>query len=113
MRRLADVTAELGWSGEAEVLRWVEAACVRLEPGSDPGFLAIDVARLRLIRELSEDLDLDRESIPVVLELLEQVYDLRRRLRAVAEAVADEPEESRRRILLRCRHRLEVRDYKA
>ena len=113
MRDLADVVAELGLVDEAEVLRWVEAACVRPEPGSGSGgsggagrayrFRAIDVARLRLIRELDEDLAIDREAIPVVMDLLDQVYDLRRRVRALTEALAEEPEEVRRRVLGRCR----------
>ena len=48
MRSLPEVVAELGLQGEAEVLRWVEAACLRPEPGGGYRFRAIDVARLRL-----------------------------------------------------------------
>jgi chaperone modulatory protein CbpM len=101
---VAEVAAELGLAGEAEVLRWVEAECVRPDP-SDGGyrFRRVDVARLRLIRELDRDLALDPDAIPVVLGLLDQVYDLRRRARALARAVADEPEEVRRRVLGRYR----------
>src|ERR687884_365567 len=84
MRSLPEIVAELGLKGEAEVLRWVEAECVRPEPGEGFRFRAIDVARLRLIRELDRDLAVDPEAIPVVLDLLDQVYDLRRRVRALA-----------------------------
>ncbi len=102
---LAEVVAELGLAGEAEVLRWVEADCVRPDPSPDGGrrFRRVDVARLRLIGELDRDLALDPDAIPVVLGLLDQVYDLRRRARALARAVADEPEEVRRRVLGRYR----------
>jgi chaperone modulatory protein CbpM len=103
MRSLPEVVAELGLQGEAEVLRWVEAACLRPEPGEGYRFRAIDVARLRLIRELDRDLAVDAEAIPVVLDLLDQVYDLRRRVRALADALALEDEAVRRRVLERCR----------
>src|SRR3954468_17285174 len=103
MRSLPEVVAELGLQGEAEVLRWVEAACLRPEPGEGYRFRAIDVARLRLIRELDRDLALDREAIPVVMDLLDQVYDLRRRVRALALALEAEEEGVRRRVLARCR----------
>src|SRR5919205_345074 len=103
MRSLPEVVAELGLESEAEVLRWVEAECLRPEPGGGYRFRAIDVARLRLIRELDRDLAVDREAIPVVLDLLDQVYDLRRRVRALAEALAEEDEAVRRRVLERWR----------
>jgi chaperone modulatory protein CbpM len=108
VRSIAEVVAELGLAGEAEVRRWVEAECVRPEPagagaGGGHRFRQIDVARLRLIRELDRDLALDADAIPVVLGLLDQVYDLRRRTRALAQAVAEEPEEVRRRVLGRYR----------
>jgi chaperone modulatory protein CbpM len=106
VRGAAEVAAELGLAGgEAEVLRWVEAECVRPDAADGGGyrFRRVDVARLRLIRELDEDLALDRDAIPLVLGLLDQVYDLRRRARALAAAVADEPEEVRRRVLGRYR----------
>ena len=39
----------------------------------------------------------------MVLDLLDQVYDLRRRVRALADALALEDEAVRRRVLERCR----------
>lgn len=104
MRTVAEIVTELDLrGGEAEVLRWVEAECVRPEPGGERRFRAIDVARLRLIRELEGDLALDREAIPLVLDLLDQVYALRRRARALAEALGAEPDDVRRRVLRRYR----------
>jgi len=105
LRTVQEVVADLALGGEAEVLRWVEAGCVRPEPGAGGGvrFRAIDVARLRLARELDEDLALGPEAVPVVLALLDQVYGLRRRTRALAEALAGEPEAVRRRVLERYR----------
>lgn len=110
MRSLAEVVAELGVGSDAEVLRWIEAECVRPEAsGGAYRFRQIDIARLRLIRELDQDLALDREAIPVVLELLDQLYDLRRRVRALALALADEDESTRRKVVERYRRHLQGR----
>ncbi|MDE2200494.1 MAG: hypothetical protein KGJ41_15880 [Rhodospirillales bacterium] len=54
-------------------------------------FRDIDVARLRLIHELRHELHLEEDALPVVLHLLDQLYDTRRhllRLRAAIEQTA-------------------------
>jgi chaperone modulatory protein CbpM len=84
-----------------DLSRWIDNAWVR--PDGEPGqyrFQAIDVARLRLIVELRDDLGVDEAALPVVLSLLDQLYETRRhmrRLRSAIETVA--PDEVRRRIL--------------
>lgn len=107
MRSLTEVVTELGIGSDAEILRWIEAECIRPEAaGGSYRFQQIDVARLRLIRELDEELALDRDAIPVVMGLLDQLYDLRRRVRALAEALAHEDEAVRRKVLARYRAHL-------
>jgi chaperone modulatory protein CbpM len=59
----------------------------------------LDIARCDLIRQLRDDLEIDRETVPVVLSLLDQVYGLRRELRALMRAVERQPESVRRQIL--------------
>ena len=61
-------------------------------------FLEVDVARLRFVRELRYELEVDDEAFPVVLSLVDQVHTLRHELRAVVRAVHDEPPEVRTRI---------------
>jgi chaperone modulatory protein CbpM len=56
------------------------------------------LARARLILELRDELAIDIEAMPLVLNLLDQVYAARRSLRRLAEAVAAEPEDVRARI---------------
>jgi chaperone modulatory protein CbpM len=70
-----------------EVQDWVARGWV-LPQGSPPDwtFAEIDVARVRLIRDLRHDLGVEEDTLPLVLSLLDQVYDLRRRLLAVAAA---------------------------
>lgn len=58
-------------------------------------FLDVDVARLRLIRELRVDLALGDEAVPVVLKLLDQIHALRYQLNCLSDALADQPDEIR------------------
>lgn len=78
---------------------WVErgwVASVITEKGRIYG--EIDVARLQLICTMRDDLELDRDFVPTMLRLLDQVYGLRKDLRAVWQAIAAEPAEIRDRI---------------
>lgn len=50
-------------------------------------FHNIDVARLHLIQGLRHDLRLEEDALPVVLRLMDQLYDARRRLRRLRDAV--------------------------
>jgi chaperone modulatory protein CbpM len=61
-------------------------------------FAEIDIARIRLICDLRQ-MDLDDETLPLVLSLLDQLYDLRDLLRSLIGAVAAQPEEVRAAIL--------------
>jgi chaperone modulatory protein CbpM len=67
-------------------------------------FEDIDVARIRLIIELRDTLDVDERALPTVLSLLDQIYDLRRRMSALNTAMAQTLNEDIRAAL---RHRLE------
>ncbi|HVM86107.1 MAG TPA: chaperone modulator CbpM [Candidatus Binatia bacterium] len=83
---------------------WIANQWVRPEEagsGGDYVFHAIDVARVRLIQELHHDLQINEEALPVVLSLLDQLYDQRRRLRALADAIAAVAPEDVRHALAR------------
>jgi chaperone modulatory protein CbpM len=81
--------------------RWISNAWVR--PDGDPGhylFREIDVARIRLIMELREYLEIEEPALPTVLSLLDQLYDMRRRLRGLNAALEETvPAEIRKRLL--------------
>lgn len=65
--------------------RWISNQWVR--PDGDAGhyvFGDIDVARIRLIQALRDEMEVNEDALPVVLSLLDQLYDLRRQLRAIA-----------------------------
>lgn len=82
---------ELPGLPEADVRRWIANEWVRPDKGSDSYvFRDIDVARIRLIRDLRDELEINEAALPVVLMLLDQLYDLRRRLRELSVG-SDEP----------------------
>jgi chaperone modulatory protein CbpM len=79
-----------------ELLRWVENRWVLPERrGEGWGFDEVDVARVELILEIRGEFALDDEALPLVLGLLDQVYDLRRQLRRMCDAVAAQSPEIR------------------
>lgn len=83
----------------AELRVWCEAGWVAPAEGEGgPVFDDVDLARIRLVRELRDDLALDAEAIPVVLSLVDQLYGVRRELRALARAVDQQDREIAARI---------------
>lgn len=100
MMRIQAVIALFADLDEAELVVWVERGWVRPEPaGTGWTFHEIDIARVRLIHDLRHRMDLNEEAIPLILSLLDQVYDLRAQLGAVLRAVEQQPEPVRRAIL--------------
>jgi chaperone modulatory protein CbpM len=65
-------------------------------------FHEIDVARVKLIRQLREDMEVNEEALPVVLSLLDQLYEMRRRFQALGDAIAETaPEDIQRAVAAR------------
>jgi chaperone modulatory protein CbpM len=94
MIRIDAVIARFGSLDESRIADWIARGWVHAE-GASPAewlFSEIDIARLHLVRELSVDLALDEETMPLVLSLLDQVYSLRRTLRTVMDIVNAAPE---------------------
>ena len=96
-----DAVIELVGGLEAQELRrWIEERWVLPETaGAGYVFREVDVARVRLILELRHELAIDEEAMPVVLSLLDQVYELRRRLKAMTAALDAQPEAVRSTVL--------------
>ncbi len=83
----------------AELEVWIERKWVRPTGDDDEWYFAEqDVARLELICDLIHDLDIDAEALDIILPLLDQVYTLRRSLRAITQAVGELPADSRRHV---------------
>jgi len=67
-----------------DLRNWITEGHVRPERAEgELAFTEMDVERVRLILELREEMAVNEEALPVVLSLLDQLYALRRRLRAM------------------------------
>jgi chaperone modulatory protein CbpM len=121
--RITAVTALFADLPEAELTAWVVRGWVqparpdpdradpdRADPDrADPDpadadaatwdFLEIDVARVRLIHDLRRSMEIAEETMPLVLSLLDQIYDLRGTLRDVLRALETQPEPVRTSVL--------------
>ena len=77
-----------------ELMRWVDNRWV-LPERRGPTFIfhEVDVARVELILEIRQEFAIDEEALPLVLGLLDQVYDLRRQLRRMCDALAVQPQD--------------------
>jgi chaperone modulatory protein CbpM len=107
MIRMEALIARFPALERVDVERWVEMDLVRVDREADAyGFHEIDVARVELILRLREDMDVNEDALPIVLSLLDQLFDARRRMRDLDEALAKvAPESVRRDLALRLTRR--------
>lgn len=82
---------------------WMRNEWVRPEAAGDVlGFGEIDIARVILILQLRDELDVNDAALPIVLSLIDQLYDMRRHVRHLTSAVQDTvPAELRTKLLQR------------
>lgn len=94
MIAFAAVLQEIRGLDATELRRWIEARWVLPErTEQDYFFHEVDVARCRLIIELRQEMLIDDEAMPLVLNLLDQIYALRSEIRAVRVALEKLPPE--------------------
>ena len=86
-----------------QLRRWVDQGWVRADrEGGVYVFAEIDCARVRLIRDVHDTMEVNDEVMPMILSLVDQVYGLRRELRRIALAIQAQPEDVRQAIAERC-----------
>ena len=89
-----DLLRRLKGLDRRELARWVENRWVLPERHNNTWiFHEVDVARVELILEIRDEFAIDDEALPLVLGLLDQVYDLRRQLRRMCDALSAQPPE--------------------
>jgi chaperone modulatory protein CbpM len=85
---------------QVELIAWVERGWVIPDTdGSGFEFHEIDVARVRMIHDLRRGMDIGEDAMPLVLSLLDQVYELRSRLKSLLHAVDAQPRDVKLAIL--------------
>jgi len=78
---------------------WIEEGWLAPRRNGGGGrFSEVDLARAQLIRDLGE-LGVNDEGIPVILDLIDQLYGLRRTLRELLSTIHAQPEAIKRRML--------------
>ena len=84
---------------QVHVERWVARGLLRPHGVADAWiFEQVDVARVRLLAELVDDIGLDDDTVEVVVGLVDQVHTLRGQLGLLAQAIAEQPPETREAI---------------
>lgn len=97
MTTLAELLGAHSGLTTLRVERWVARGLLRPTSGGSESwsFEQVDIARVRLLAELGDDLGLDDDTIEAVIGLIDQVHTLRSQIDLLARAIADQPAESR------------------
>ena len=87
MITIAAICVEVPGLTEAEIYHFVEADWVRpARNHGQPVFSHADLARIRLIQDLRTALEVEESTLPLVLNLLDQLYTTRHQLRRLLAA---------------------------
>jgi len=89
MMRIDELVEAISALQRADLDGWIQEELVL--PQQEAGsflFTDKDCARVRLICTLHYELEIDVETLPVVLSLVDQLYDTRQRLQSLGAAVA-------------------------
>lgn len=89
-----------------QLVRFIEGDLVRPER-SDGGYVfrVVDIARLELLCDLSQDLDLDDTALSIVISLIDQLHATRQELAAMVRAIDAVPADLRGQLLAEMKHR--------
>ncbi|UGY11840.1 chaperone modulator CbpM [Bradyrhizobium septentrionale] len=88
MMAIDDLLATISTLQRSDLERWIGEELV--SPQQDAGSLLFsdrECARIRLICTLTYELEIDSGTLPVVLSLVDQLYDTRQRLLSLTRAV--------------------------
>ena len=93
MKHIEEVISLVPGLSRSDLERWIHAALVEAErDDGGPVLSEIQFARVRLICTLHYDMDVEEETLPVVLDLLDQLHDTRDRLHTLSQAVLAQDE---------------------
>lgn len=85
-----------------ELRLWVRKGWVRPAEGTaGPRFDEVDVARIRLLRDLSKDMSISADALPLLLSLIDRLNQTRREFQCLQRALEGQPEPVRQDIVTR------------
>jgi chaperone modulatory protein CbpM len=100
MMRVDDLVEQITALQRSDLEAWIGEEIV--SPKEEAGtllFTDAECARVRLICTLRYELEIDSDTLPVVVSLLDQLYDTRQRLFSLTAAVAAQDEAVQEAIL--------------
>lgn len=100
MMRMAELIDSIGSLQREDLELWIGEAMVQpAEQQGEPVFGEIECARVQLICTLHYDMEIEADTLPIVLDLMDQLYETRKRLNALSSAVLIQDKEVRTAIL--------------
>ncbi len=100
MMRMAELIDSIGSLRREDLELWIGEAMIQpFEQEGEPIFGAVECARVQLICTLHYDMEIEAETLPIVLDLVDQLYETRKRLNALSSAVLTQDQEVRKAIL--------------
>lgn len=100
MKNLEEVIALIPELHRQDLDRWMRDALVEAaEEAGTSIFSETQFARVRLICTLRYDMDVEEETLPVVLDLIDQLHATRERLHRLSQAVLAQDEEVKAAVL--------------
>ena len=94
-----DVVSAVASLTRKQLVSFVEAEIVMpLHSATGPVYRQMDVARIELLCELSDEFDLQGDALGMVISLVDQLHGVRAELRVALEAIEREETEVRSRI---------------
>jgi chaperone modulatory protein CbpM len=102
MIREGELIAQFTHLERQVLMTWIEEGVIAPHRDEE-GYLfdQVDESRVALACDLHYRMGLDHTSLPVILLLIDQLHDARHHLRALARAVAEQPEPVRQEITRR------------
>ena len=100
MMRVDDLVEAISPLQRSDLEVWIREELVT--PRHDDGMLLftdMECARVRLICTLHYELEIDAETLPVVLSLVDQLYETRQRLLSLTAAVATQDEDTQAAVI--------------
>ncbi|AKI00231.1 MerR HTH family regulatory protein [Hoeflea sp. IMCC20628] len=100
MRNLEEIISLVPDLNREDLDRWIQDSLIEMQ--QEAGHAALSdrqFARVRLICSLRFDMDVEEETLPVVLDLLDQLHATRERLYTLSQAVLAQDEEVKAAVL--------------
>lgn len=91
-----ELLSKMGRVTTTQLRMWVSQQWVRPARSDKTAvYNQADLARCQLLDLLDNELEVGSEAIPIILSLIDQMHDLRARMRTLAAAIEEQPDEVR------------------